>query len=78
MGDKIAINARLGVTDQRTDEITDAVVDAHRRTGSLRGTVEFVNEMYDSESVIAGIALNMLIIEFAIHEEENDDQTDQT
>ena len=70
MDEKIPIHARLGVTEQRSDEITDAVVAAFQKNGSAREMVEYVNGAYDSESVIAGVALDMIITECVITEED--------
>ena len=69
MDEKIPIHTRLGISEQRADEIIDSVVDAFQKTGSLRKMVEFVNDTYHSESVIAGMTLDGALIEAAIIEE---------
>jgi len=69
MSEKLPVHMRLGISEQRSDEITDAVVAAFAINGSAREMVEFVNGAYDSESVIAGIALDVIITEFVITEE---------
>ena len=64
MDDKIEIHKRLGVSAPRTDEIIDGVVAAFAKNDSPREMVEFVNNTYDSESVIAGITMNTALTEF--------------
>lgn len=63
MSRKIEIHKRLGLSVEQTDNITDEIIDVFDKNRSLREMVEFVNEHYDSKSVIAGMMLNIILIE---------------
>ena len=63
MSRKIEIDKRLGLSVEQTDNITDEIIDVFDKNRSLREMVEFINEHYDSKSVIAGIMLNIILIE---------------
>jgi hypothetical protein len=68
---KIEIHKRLGLSIERVDEIFDEIFDVFKKNRSLRETVEFVNEHYDSESIAAGITLNMILTEVLSDIERN-------
>ena len=63
MSRKIKIHKRLGLSAEQTDNITDEIIDVFDKNRSLREMVEFINEHYDSKSVIAGMMLNIILIE---------------
>ena len=62
MSRKIEIHKRLGLSVEQTDNITDEIIDVFDKNRSLCEMVEFVNEHYDSKSVIAGMMLNIILI----------------
>ena len=63
MSRKIEIHKRLGLSVEQIDNITDEIIDVFDKNRSLREMVEFVNEHYDSKSVIAGMMLDIILIE---------------
>jgi hypothetical protein len=64
MTTEIEIYKLLGLSEKRSDEICDEITNMFEKRGSARGMVGYVNKRYDSESVVAGIAMNMVITEF--------------
>ena len=63
MSRKIEIHKRLGLSVEQTDNITDEIIDVFDKNRSLREMVEFINEHYDSKSIIAGMMLDIMLIE---------------
>jgi len=72
MSEKLPIHIILGVSEERSDMITDAVTAAFAKHGSVREMVEYVSRTHDPHSVIAGIALDVIITDFVIDTEESD------
>ena len=63
MADEIEIHKRLGLSMERVDEICGEIHDVFKTNRLLHDAVEFVNGRYDSESVAAGVMLNIIFVE---------------
>ena len=63
MNRKLEAHEILGLSIEQCSNICDELLEVFNKKCSLREVIEFVNNHYDSKSIVAGMMLNIILNE---------------